>query len=317
MKIYTRKENQLSEGMLLEGARDILWIDLLSPSNEERSSVERSLGVKIPSQEEMHEIESSSRLYQENDALIMTINLVKKENGNHRVVNITFILKGSTLVTLRYDDLVPLTMFLKLATTKPTFPVDSSVSLLLGILEAIIEKIADSLENISATVELISQAIFNASIEQEHDLRRTFISMGVQGEINSKARESLSTISRMVSYLKFNISIEDQKRFENRLQTLNLDALDLKDHSAFLGHKISFILDASLGLINIEQNNIIKILSVAAVVFLPPTLVGTIYGMNFQTMPELHWTVGYPLAIAIMILSSVLPYLYFKRKRWL
>lgn len=298
--------------------KNIVWIDMLTPTPEETKTVEKFLTVEIPTKEEMQEIESSSRLYKEHDAYFMTINTVKKfDDDNHKIANITFLLKGNILLTIEYEDIPTLTNFVKLTSVKPTFSVESAISLLLGILEMFVDKIADMLETISSTIEQLSQRIFIEEIKKYQELRNILITMGLQGEINSKTRDSLTSISRMVGYLKFNISKEDEEHFRSRLETLNLDASDLKDHSGFLGHKVSFILDASLGLINIEQNAIIKIFSIAAVVLLPPTLIASIYGMNFKYMPELNWVGGYPLALIVMVFSSIIPYLYFKKKGWL
>lgn len=317
MKIYVNKNNQLVEehSQIVVGDKTI-WIDMLEPTDEEKRAIESSLHLKIPSQEEMREIESSSRLYKENGSLFMTITVVKK-NSHHTLEYVTFLVHGNVMVTIRYAELSSFALFLKTVTITPTFAIDNPVSLLLGILESIIEKSADTLEVISSTVELLSQKTFIEDPNARRDLNRLLITMGQQGEINSKTRDSLSSISRMISYLRFNIEKQDEALFVHRFESLNLDVADLKDYSAFLGHKIGFILDASLGLIQIEQNNIIKIFSVVAVVFLPPTLIASIYGMNFRHIPELEWYIGYPLALLLMVLSATLPYWYFKRKKWL
>lgn len=311
MKFYVNRDNRLVEAEEL--TEQTVWIDLLSPTSDEKKRIETFLDIQIPTKEEMQEIESSSRLYNENDALFMTVNILKKDNGSYKLINGTFILKGNTLVTLRYDDAGPIALFLKIATNKPTFPVNNAVSLTLAILEAIIEKSADALEVISGAIENLSQMTFAEKKKGDASLSQILIHMGQQGEINSKTRESLSSITRMIGYLKFHVPRQEESRFE----TINLDTNDLKDHSTFLGQKISFMLNANLGLIQIEQNNIIKIFSVAAVVLMPPTLIASIYGMNFHFMPELSWPVGYPLAILLMIISATLPYMYFKKKGWL
>ena len=315
MKVYISDENKLLEvdgdQFFRSPPTSVVWIDLLQPTKEEIKKIEEQLQIEIPTIDEMKEIEPSSRLYSENDALFMTMSAVKKEQEKHSVVNITFILKHNTLVSIRYDEFAAMNTFLKWVTTKPPFPVNVTASLLLGAIEAFISRIADNLESISAAIELLSQDIF---IDKRHngDLSRILISMGIQGQINSKTRDSLLSIGRMIGYLKYNISKEDETRFTSRLETLALDALDLKDYSAFLGHKISFMQDASLGLINMEQNRIIKIFSIAAVVLLPPTLIASIYGMNFRHMPELGWKFGYPLAILLMVFSAIIPYFYIK-----
>jgi magnesium transporter len=319
MKIYSIQEGKLSDNASLDTAlNQCHWIDLFSPSTEEKKLVESHLGVKIPTREEMHEIEPSARLYKENDALFMTVNTVKKEGeSTYSRVHITFILKQNTLVTLRYNDIAPITSFLQIVTNKPSFPIDSALSLFLGMLETIVYALADTIENLSATLEHFSQKIFHEKQRKKHDLPRLFISMGLVGENNSKVRISLASINMMLGFLKANITFEDKKRFESRLEHLSVDTADLKEHSAFFESRISFNLDACIGSIHIEQNNIIKIFSVAAVVLLPPTLIASIYGMNFTHMPEINWHYGYPFALILMVLFAIVPYLFFKKKGWL
>lgn len=320
IKVYACQDCRLvevSSDNFKSSPEKIVWIDIVSPTQEEREAVEKFLSIKIPTKEEMEEIESSSRMYKENETLFMTVTIVRRENGNHKIIYNTFMMQQDRLATIRYDEIPHFNTFLKLAATKPPCPLNTSLELVLGMVEALIEKIADMLEAISGNIETTSQKIFVAEAQKNKDLREALVRMGLQGEGNSKTRDSLSSITRMMGFLKFNMSLEDQKKFENRLVTINLDLSDLKDHSSFLGHKISFILDATLGLINIEQNDIIKIFSIAAVVLLPPTLVASIYGMNFKIIPELNWILGYPFALVLMVVSAVLPYLYFKRRGWL
>lgn len=320
MKIYISRDNKLIEVSHLEqtASSKSTWIDIISPTEQERNDIGSYFSIKIPTKEEIQEIESSSRLYKEADALFMTINAIKRQgNGELNIVHVTFILKENALLTVRYDDVISFEKFLKLAITKSNFLIDNPLSLLLGMLENIVYAMADTLENINSTVELLSKKILTKNVGIKHDLSTVLISMGVEGEINAKIRHSLSNINMMVGYLKFNLSKENEKLFESRLEPLKLDASDLKDYSAFLEQKISFTLDTCLGLIHIEQNNIIKIFSIAAVALLPPTLIASIYGMNFKYMPGLDSAVGYPIALVLIILSSALPYLFFKKKGWL
>lgn len=320
IKVYACQDCRLVEvsSTDLRGSPEkIVWIDIVSPTQEEREIVEKFLSIKIPSKEEMEEIESSSRMYKEHETLFMTVTIVRRENGHHKIIYNTFMMQKDRLATIRYDEIPHFTTFLKLATTKPPCPLSNPLDLVLGMVEALIEKIADTLEAISGNIETTSQKIFVNEAQKHKNLHEALVRMGLQGEANSKTRDSLSSVTRMMGFLKFNMSLDDQKKFENRLVTINLDLSDLKDHSSFLGHKISFILDATLGLINIEQNDIIKIFSIAAVVLLPPTLVASVYGMNFKTLPELNWVWGYPFALILMIFSAILPYFYFKRRGWL
>ena len=194
-------------------------------------------------------------------------------------------------------------------------------------MEAVIERIADLLENTGATIDQISQDIFHAAngaqpagcvpkaIESKpRDLEQVLRRLGRCSDLISRIRESLASLGRMLSFFT-----AAQKNLPadvaGHMRTLSHDLQPLSDHASFLSQKVNFLLDATLGLINIEQNAIIKIFTVAAVLFLPPTVVGTIYGMNFEAMPELKWAFGYPFAIVLMILSAIVPYLLFQAPR--
>lgn len=311
MKLYLSRDNKLVETENLSD-KPVL-IDLYNPDAEEIKSLEAFFSLRIPTRKEIQEIESSSRLYKENNAYFMTINVLKKTDNHVDLVCMTFILKENTLIVLRHDEPLSYSLFIKTINTNPPFSTACAFSLCLGALEAVIEKSADVLESISESIEALSQLTFSKKQKKTSALSQTLVSLGIQGEINSKTREALSSVTRMIVFLKFNLP----KKEESRLENLTIDANDLKDHSTFLGQKVSFMLDANLGLIQIEQNNIIKIFSVVAVIFLPPTLIASIYGMNFKIMPELNLPFGYLLALIFMILSATLPYFYFKKKGWL
>lgn len=184
------------------------------------------------------------------------------------------------------------------------------------------DRMADALERVGVEIDAVSRDVFRtkarqaASTASSRDLRATLEQIGRNGDLLTKLRESLVSINRLLTYHS-TMEVADKKAAKARAKTLHRDVIALSDQSTFLSQKINFMLDATLGLINLEQNQIIKIFSVAAVIFLPPTLVASIYGMNFEQMPELKWVFGYPLAIAFMISSAVLPYLRFKRRGWL
>src|SRR5690606_32966359 len=142
--------------------------------------------------------------------------------------------------------------------------------------------------------------------------------IGRKGDLTSKIRESLVSIGRLVLFLANDAeSMKWQKEMRLQLKTMQRDVQSLSDHASYLGNKITFLLDAMIGLMSLEQNNVIKIFAVLSVVLMPPTVIASIYGMNFRNMPELDWTFGYPFALAIMLAAAVLPYLFFKWKRWL
>jgi magnesium transporter len=300
----------------------VFWIDLVSPTREEEKKVEAHIGIEVPTREEMMEIEASSRLYSEDGVLYMTATvLAKADSDSPQAADITFILAPAHLVSVRYAEPRPFTTFAQ-RIQRPGHACRSAEATLFGLLEAIIDRTADIIERLSVEIDGISQEIFRedaprrARGQRFHEVLRH---LGRTGDLMSKARESLGSVGRLITFLGLEFapgprSTKDQKA---RLKTMTRDVISISDHIAFMSNKVNLLLDATLGMINIEQNAIIKIFSVAAVVFLPPTLIASVYGMNFEFMPELHWLFGYPFAIGLMVVSAILPYLYFKRRGWL
>jgi len=308
---------------------DTVWLDLVEPSAEEEHAVETALGIDIPTREELAEIEVSSRLYQEDGAVFMTATLLRR--GDHDQPEsspVTFVVKENTLITIRYHHPQAFPAYVKRA-MKPQTTAMTGWGILISLLEAVVDRAADHLERVGHIVEETSRKTFGTSrARQQKRPRRRTVSLqelieniGEEGDFTSKMRESLVSIGRVVAFMTALVDQMKQTREVKdnraRIRILQRDIQSLADHASFLADKLSFLLDAVLGLINIEQNGIIKIFSVAAVVFLPPTLVASVYGMNFDLMPELRWDIGYPFAMLLMLLSAVLPWLYFKRKGWL
>jgi magnesium transporter len=298
-----------------------IWIDLLNPTQEEETRLEKALKIDVPTREEQQEIEASSRLYQEDGAYFMTATLLyQPEQGEPRTTPVTFILAGHRLVTVRYAE--PRAFAIYVARCNRSEPdIKSGASVLIGLVETIVDRLADFIERIQAEVEGLSHSIFEikggvATRQRRFDILLRAI--GREGEISSKVRESAHSLGRLLTFLVHAVNErKEDKPLQARIRTAARDVASLTDHATFLSGKIIFLLDATLGMINIQQNDIIKIFSVAAVVFLPPTLLASIYGMNFHHMPELNWMFGYPLALILMVLAAVLPYIYFKRKGWL
>lgn len=299
------------------------WIDLEEPTRAEEQLVERTVGVEVPTPEELQEIEPSSRLYEENGAVYMTLStLWGVEEGLPAVAPIGFVLAGEKLVTVRYVTPKPWRAFTSHVRRDPELA-KKSVTVLLRLLDAIIDRLADELESAGEEIEKISHHIFRPDPKQRHGripadrlealLRRIGHAQGLLARI----RETAVSSSRLIGFLGATDLIRKDEGDRDRVQSLSADVASLIDHSGFLSNNVTFLLDASLGLINVEQNAIIKIFSVAAVIFLPPTLVGTVYGMNFEHMPELEWLFGYPFALGLMLLSAILPYWFFKRRGWL
>jgi len=304
----------------------ILWVDILRPDRSDADRAASLFGVSIPTLEEMKEIELSARLFEEDGAQFMTATIVSALDSDAPLLSpITFILKGAVLLTVRHTDSLPFDTVRnrRLRTNGAT----SAETIMLSIVEAIVDRIADALERIAGQCDAVSREVFaakaanskSAQASTDRDLEATLGRIGREGDLLTKLRESLVGLTRLLSYHSAREAKPSRTSREPRqlVKTLQRDLQSLTDHASFLSSKINFLLDATLGLINLEQNQIIKIFTVAAVAFLPPTLIASIYGMNFNELPELHWRYGYPFAIGLMLLSAALPFLYFRKRGWL
>ncbi len=327
LHIYDCLGNQLRQVSSEPTSGQPMWFDLFNPTPDEDKFVEKQLGLSIPTREEMQEIEVSARLYQEGGAEFMTITIVSQAESDEPVTSpITFVLKGDNLVTVRYAETKAIGNFISRAQKANNLPCANGEQVMLGLIEAIFDRMADTLEKVYADIDSISRRVFRRkkgearkSSKTTQELQVIIEQIGQDGDLLTMVRESLVSINRMLAY-HTSVEQEDKrlsKETKARTKVLSRDVIALTDQTAFLSNKVNFLLDATLGLINLQQNQIIKIFSVAAVVFLPPTLVASIYGMNFENMPELKWALGYPFAIGLMIASAIVPYLYFKHRGWL
>jgi magnesium transporter len=298
-----------------------IWFDLVGPTQQEDKLVEGRVGIAIPTREEMQEIEVTSRLYVENGARYMTATLMcQSDTAAPKTTAVTFILSGHRLITVRYDEPRPFMIVgHKLARVCPAGA--SGESVLMELLDAVIDRAADILERIGLEVDQVSHEIFepeDSVTGRSKSYPIILKTIGRKGDLTSKVRESLVSIGRLLLYLANEAdSMRWAKEPRAQLRGMQRDVQSLSDHAAYLTNKIQFLLDALLGMVTLDQNNVIKIFSVAAVVLLPPSLVGTIYGMNFKRMPELEWVWGYPMALVLILLAAVLPYYFFKWKKWL
>jgi magnesium transporter len=277
--------------------------------------------VQVPTREEMAEIEVSSRLYTENGAHYMTANIVYAvDSPEPQGTAVTFILTEKQLITVRYAEPRAFKLFLSRA-QKGDMSCDTPVAIMMGLLEAIIDREADLIERLQADTEKIASTIFDMKGgSRTHTARFDILlrQIGRVGEINARARDSLLSLGRVITYLnQVVLPRHDADAIRQRLRTEEKDVQSLTDHVQYLNTRVNFMLDASLGMVTIEQNQIIKLFSVAAVMLMPPTLIASIYGMNFKHMPELEWVWGYPMAIGLMVASAIAFYIYFKRKGWL
>jgi magnesium transporter len=296
-----------------------VWIDLVAPTAQEDRLVSDLLGIDVPTREEMQEIEVSSRLYIENGARFMTATLMcHSDSPTPKSTPVTFILTGHRLATVRYDEPRPFAIVShKLG--RACSPRVSGETVLMDLLDAVIDRAADILERVGAEIDQVSHTIFepekDAGPPSYHEVLKA---LGRKGDLTSKVRESLVSVGRLVLFIaNESEDLKWPKESRAQLKSMQRDLTSLTDHASYITNKVTFLLDAMLGVVNIQQNNIIKIFSVAAVVFLPPTLIASIYGMNFKHMPELAEHYGYPIALVSMVLAAVLPYMFFKWKKWL
>ncbi|MFC3907652.1 magnesium transporter CorA family protein [Legionella dresdenensis] len=298
--------------------KNALWIDMLSPTPEEEGWVESHGALEIPTREEMREIEVSSRLYIEKNTLYMTATMVaQSDTPDPKFDAVTFALTQTQLVTIRYIEPQAFKLFSNYLTR--SHKADCQViDIFIALLEATVDRLADILEMVGHQLDAYSNHIFQHDQSKERpDYQAVMQNIGLKSNLNTKARESLVTFGRLIAFFWQSADARIDKEGQLRLANLNKDLSSLSDYANFISNKVNFLLDATLGMINIEQNAIIKIFSVAAVIFLPPTLIASIYGMNFQYMPELSSKWGYFIALGLMGLSAWLPYKYFKFKRWL
>jgi len=322
--VFVQTESSLKKAVIDDLARlpeNAVWIDLVNPNAAEDRAVERLAGIAVPTREDMQEIEVSSRLYIENGARYMTATLMcQSDTDMPRTTAVTFILAGHRLVTVRYDTPKPFPLVEnKLA--RSCSPAITGEQILMELLDAVIDRCADILERVGIDLDQVSHDIFEPESERHGNAKRysqILAAIGRKGDLTSKVRESLVSIGRLVAFMSAVMEgMKWSKDMREQLKTMQRDIHSLSDHASYLSGKITFVLDAMLGVVNLEQNNIIKLFSVMAVVLMPPTLIASIYGMNFKDMPELEWHLGYPIAVVAMIAAAIVPYYIFKIKKWL
>lgn len=306
--------------------QNALWIDLVNPTPEEEAQVEQWASIPIPTREDMGEIEESNRFYSENGAQYLTAPFLHLTTDDHRIVSpITFIMTDKVLISVRYAEPKSFVLYASRTAKSGNGLINSrtnSLCILLGIIEANTNRLADFIEGVSEKIDTASHRIYrrpnNTRPMSTHDFREILNEIGAHGTFLSRMRESLAGVRRLLVYITANSSPKTQaKDTRSWLKTLERDAQSLENYVDFLNNKINFLLNTIVGLISVEQNAIIKIFSVAAVGFMPPTLIASIYGMNFSFMPELTEQWGYPAALGLMVISALIPLYFFRRKGWL
>jgi magnesium transporter len=317
------------DGSVIDAAKgqripdDATWIDMEEPTREEDKLVEQCVGVQVPTREDMAEIEPSSRLYEENGTLYMTLTALHGvADGHPKSDPISFVLTADRLVTVRYFTPKPIRA-VELHARRDKALVQDNLTALHSLLDSIIDRLADELEDVGGEVEKISTLIFHKQADARRipadRLTALLTRIGRTQILLAKARETAVSTARLLSFLSGTgrLKAQDAEVVRDRILSLARDVRSLVDHSSFLADNLTFLLDASLGLISIEQNAAMKLFSWAALVFLPPTLVAGIYGMNFEHMPELDWLYGYPMALTLILVTAVAPIWYLKRRGWI
>ncbi len=299
-----------------------VWIDLLKPTALEDKKVETHLGISIPTREEMHDLEPSEIIYTENGAHYMTARVIcHSDTVVPRLADVTFILTEAALVTVRYDEPGAFGIFLN-RIAKPGGCGTQPAAVIEGLIESIVDRAAEVLRGVGDKIDEASRSVFegkSAAVEQNSAYQIVIRKIGQYEHIISNVRESMVSVERVLLFLSANFKrpTKAASGFTPEWRTSVRDVQAIEEHATFISSKLSFMLQATLGLVGLEQNKIIKLFSVVAVVLMPPTLIASIYGMNFKAMPELEWANGYPMALAMMVVFAILPYLFFRWKKWL
>jgi magnesium transporter len=304
---------------------EVVWIDLLQPTPEEIAFVERATGLHVPTIAELSEIETSSRLRVDKNVLYLSTPAAFRDAERHSMTTpVGFVLGAARLITVRFEKLPAFESFAT-EVKRPDGVHPSSTGAFVGLLEAMVDRIADVLEQVGGELDTVSHFVFReqaknegtkAPARAESRLRDTLRAVGRAGDLISRLRDALMGIGRIVPYAAGRGIDWMPHELRPALETLRTDVTSLNDYDAYLSNKVQFLLDATLGLINIEQNNIIKVLTVVSVVGVPPTLIASWYGMNFKNIPEYDWSFGYQYVIVLALMSAVLPLLWFRVRGW-
>jgi len=319
INVFVLQNGRLSQ-IPIESRDDLVnvtpvWVDLTDPSDEERNWVSSIFGVMLPEEDEVKDIEASARYYEADngDLHLRSDFLLEEDEGESRVVTVAFILARNMLFSMHSDDLPVFRLVRMRARSRPG-SIGDFKDVLLDLYSTDVEYSADALEGIYQNLEEVSRSVLQKDISDQ-DAAASLNAMAREEDLNGRIRRNMMDTRRAVSFMmRGRLLSPDQ--FDDARQILR-DIESLDGHTAFLFDKINFLMDATVGFININQNKIIKIFSVASVAFLPPTLIASIYGMNFRILPELDWSFGYPFALLLMIASAVTPFWYFRRRGWL
>ncbi|MCH4562155.1 MULTISPECIES: magnesium/cobalt transporter CorA [Halomonas] len=296
---------------LSERLAQATWIDAHEPDEDERERLNAFLADELPATDDVEEIESSARYFVDADGIHVHSLFLSQSEGRHGNTTVAFILQPERLITFRDTEIADFRL-LRLRARSGQVEADSAQSLMLTIFEQKVENLADTLEDVHRKLEDVSHLVLE---EDDSDLEDAIDQLAKLEDSNGKIRLCLMDTQRSMSFLIRHLRVHAE--LQETAREVKRDVDTLMTHTAFLFDKINFLMDSTQGFINIQQNQIIKTFSIAAVVFLPPTMIASIYGMNFDVMPELSWPVGYPFALGLMAIAGISPYLYFKHKNWL
>ncbi|MGV8898456.1 MAG: magnesium/cobalt transporter CorA [Burkholderiaceae bacterium] len=292
-----------------------VWVDLTETNDAERDWIKSIYQVILPGEDEVKDIEASARYYdaENGDLHLRTDFLVEEEEGPSRSITVAFILTKSMLFSVHNEDLPVFRLVRMRARTRPG-SIEDFKDVLLDLFATDAEYCADALEGIYLNLEDVSRRVLQKDFTDQ-DAAATLNAIAQEEDLNGRIRRNMMDTRRAVSFLMRGRLLNADQFEESRQILRDIESLD--GHTSFLFDKINFLMDATVGLININQNKIIKIFSVASVAFLPPTLIASIYGMNFKLLPELDWTFGYPFSLTLMVASAITPFWYFRRRGWL
>lgn len=307
----TLRDQPSDDENLKDALNRAIWVDAHEPTDEEREALNTFLRAELPESDDVEEIEFSARYFVDGAGLHVHSLFLSPGDGRHSTVSVAFILQDKRLITLRDGDLADFRL-LRMRARRGQIHAASPQDLLITMFEQKVENLADVLEDIHRKLEDVSHLVLE---DNDAELEDAIDKLAKLEDSNGKIRLCLMDTQRSISFLQRHL--REHFELQETAREIKRDVDTLMSHTAFLFDKINFLMDSTQGFISIEQSQIIKTFSIAAVVFLPPTVVASVYGMNFDFMPELHWKYGYIWALFVMVMAGIAPYWYFKSKDWL
>jgi magnesium transporter len=327
LNVFLCTDGQLhrpSGALSTETLRDAVWIDLVSATPDVITQVEQVVGIRIPTEADISEIETSSRLAMRDGVLYLNMPLVSLSGERPRNVSVGFILSPQRLITVRFAESRVFDAY-ALQPPRGQSHRGASAHIFIGLMEAVVDRQADVLEQVRAELDTISHTIFSMGRRRQFSgrrnedafLRQTLGELGRIGDMISNVRDTQVGAARIVPYVMAMTKDWLPKELTPRMKTLRQDIISVSDFDTHLNEKLQFMLDATLGFINIAQNNVMKVMAIASVAGIPPVLIAGIYGMNFKSMPELNWAYGYAWGWGLIILTTLIPLAVFRWRKWI